>query len=71
MLPLIKLLGITAAGSFIGDIAERVILQRTPPMEAVRGVNWTRVIIAAVAIVAVTMLVRQFLPQLFSERGGK
>jgi len=70
MLPIIKLFGITAAGSFVGDIAERIFLQRTPPMQAVQTVNWTRVIIIAIAIFAVTMLVRQFLPQLF-ERGGK
>jgi len=71
MLPIIKLLGITAAGSFVGDIAERIFLQRTPPMDAVRTVNWTRVIIAAVAIVAVTLLARQLLPQFFGERGAK
>lgn len=61
MLPLFKLIGLTAAGSVVGELFERVFLKKENVTEAVKTVNWTRVIIASLAIAAAVFFLRNFL----------
>jgi len=60
MLPLIKIVGLTAAGSVVGELFERVFLKKETANAVVQSVNWTRVIIAALVVGAAFFALRKF-----------
>ena len=57
-LPAIVAYGISAiAGIGINELAENILVRRTPPTEAVRQINWIRVITGGLLIAVIIFFV--------------